>query len=106
MISFANERYEYPVHRDALIILLWRPDERGARNLLEDEALLAAGTAAQLSGEVLDDHIESYVEHLLRRCYRALKERPALPLYSLQYRLCEVGPRRLDPRELQAGIPG
>lgn len=34
----------------------------------------------------------------------AMRARPALPFYGLQYRLCEVGPHRLDPRELRDGL--
>src|SRR5438067_1190525 len=35
-----------------------------------------------------------------------MKTRPALPFHGLQYRLCEVGPRRIDPRELKTGLTG
>ena len=57
-------------------------------------------------------HTEPYHDLVLRRARLALRARPALGLPALQYRLCEVGPRRLDPIHLErtlcemAGTPG
>jgi len=67
---------------------------------VEEVAAVGAAPGADVELEQNDGSLD-YVE---ARLERAFARRAVLPRHAVQYRLCEVGRHRLDPRELTRGV--